>query len=229
MDRKKRIAFYGGTFDPIHLGHLEVAEKVLRLFEIDELRFVPAQVAPHKVSHAVTPALHRYAMLALATQENARLRVSSFELDEPGRSYTVDTLAHFKAELAGTSTTCFIMGADSWSEITSWRDWERLLALTSHIVVTRPGYDLSAEPPTPTLEGRMVDLRGADAARVSEIVNTAEGERIFLTDAVMMDISATDIRLAVREDADEQLARLVPLSVAKYIKKYGLYRNTNER
>ena len=148
MDRRKRIAFYGGTFDPVHLGHLAVAEEVLRLFEIDELRFVPAQVAPHKVSRAVTPALHRYAMLALATQDNDRLLVSSFELDEPERSYTVDTLAHFKADLAETSITFFIMGADSWNEITSWRDWERLLAMTSHIVVTRPGYDLSGEPPT---------------------------------------------------------------------------------
>ena len=132
MDRRKRTAFYGGTFDPVHLGHLAVAEKVLRLFEIDELRFVPAQVAPHKVSHAVTPALHRYAMLALATQDNARLLASSFELDGPERSYTVDTLAHFKADLAETSTTFFVMGADSWSEITSWRDWERLLAYYDH-------------------------------------------------------------------------------------------------
>jgi len=101
--------------------------------------------------------------------------------------------------------------------------------MTSHIVVTRPGYDLSAVPPAAALEGRIVDLRGAAAARVSEIVNTAEGERIFLTDSVMMDISATDIRRAARADADEQLARLVPVSVAKYIRKYGLYRDTNER
>jgi nicotinate-nucleotide adenylyltransferase len=229
MDRRKRIAFYGGTFDPVHLGHLAVAEKVLRLFEIDELRFVPAQVAPHKVSRAVTPALHRYAMLALATQDNARLQVSSFELDEPKRSYTVDTLAHFKADLAETASMFFIMGADSWSEVTTWRDWERLLTITSHIVVGRPGYDLNANQAMPALAARMVDLRGAAAKDVSEIVNSSECEKIFLTDAVMMDVSATEIRRAARADTDEQLARFVPLSVVNYIRKYGLYRDTNER
>ena len=106
MDRKKRIALYGGTFDPIHLGHLEVARKVLRFFEIDELWFVPAQLAPHKLSREVTPALHRYAMLALATQDEPQLFISTFELDAPGRCYTVDTLAHFKSELNDSDLKC---------------------------------------------------------------------------------------------------------------------------
>ena len=224
MDRRKRIDFYGGTFDPVHLGHLEIAEKVLRLFEIDELRFVPAQLAPHKVSREVTPALHRHAMLALATQDNARLLVSSFELDEPKRCYTVDTLAHFQAELAETASMFFVMGADSWSEITTWRDWERLLTITNHIVVSRPGYDLSANPATLAFAARIVDLRGAAKERVAEIVNNSEGKRIFVTDAVMTDISATEIRRAARERRHEQLVRLVPLPVANYIRKYGLYR-----
>ena len=95
MDRKKRIALYGGTFDPIHHGHLEVAKEVSRLFENDELLFVLAQVGPHKLFREVTPSLHRYAMLALATQDEPRLSISTFELDAPGRCYTVDTLAHF--------------------------------------------------------------------------------------------------------------------------------------
>ena len=225
MDRSKRIALYGGTFDPVHLGHLEIARKVLQLFEIDELLFVPAQVAPHKVSREATPALHRYAMLCLATQDDARLLVSSFELDEAETCYTVDTLAHFKAKLGETTGIFFIMGADSWSEVTTWRDWERLLTMVNHIVVTRPGYDLSVRSVTPALAARIVDLRGAAAESVSEIVNKTEGERIFVTDAVMIDISATDIRRAARADAHEQLARLVPLPVANYVRKYRLYRS----
>ena len=221
MERRNRIAFYGGTFDPVHLGHLAVATKVLELFEIDELFFVPAQVAPHKLLRDVTPAFHRYAMLALATHDNERLLVSTFELEAPERCYTVDTLAHFKAELADTADIFFIMGADSWSEVTTWREWERLVTMVNHIVVTRPGYDLSARDVAPVLASRIVDLRGSVDASVSEIAS--EGGKIFFTDAVMMDISATDIRSAACQSDREQLRKLVPLPVANYIEKCGLY------
>jgi len=113
MSGKKRIALYGGTFDPVHRGHLAVARTISQIFEIDELLFVPAWLAPHKRTRDVTPALHRYAMLALATQQDARLRISSFELESPDRSYTVETLAHFESELGNDAELFFLMGADS--------------------------------------------------------------------------------------------------------------------
>src|ERR1051326_1123768 len=96
MRKRKRIALYGGTFDPVHLGHLEVARRVSALFEIDEVVFIPPHLAPQKIGRAVTEPIHRYAMLALATQDDARLRISTFELDAPDRRYTVDTVAHFQ-------------------------------------------------------------------------------------------------------------------------------------
>src|SRR5215467_12782166 len=98
----KRIALYGGTFDPVHLGHLEVARKVSELFELEKVIFIPAQLAPHKlgrVGRPVTEPIHRYAMLALATQDDPRLVISTFELDAPDRRYTVDTVAEFQREL----------------------------------------------------------------------------------------------------------------------------------
>src|SRR5690349_24861741 len=95
MSAKRRLALYGGTFDPVHLGHVEVARAVSKLFEIEEVLFIPAQVAPHKVGRPVTAPLHRYAMLALATQDDPQLAVSTFEIEAPDRRYTVDTLAHF--------------------------------------------------------------------------------------------------------------------------------------
>ena len=203
MPGVKRIALYGGTFDPVHSGHLEVARKVAELFELEKVIFIPAQLAPHKVGRPVTEPIHRYAMLALATQDDAQLVISTFELDAPNRRYTVDTVAEFQRELGDETELFFIMGADSWSEITTWRDWERLLKMTNHIVVTRPGYEM---PPAP--EG----LR----------------ERIFFTDAVWQDISATDIRRLANEGRYEELEQLVPQSVANYIKKYGIYRDSNE-
>ena len=203
MAGSKRIALYGGTFDPVHLGHVEVARKVLELFEIEKVVFIPAQIAPHKVGRPVTEPIHRYAMLALATQDDPRLLISRFELDAPDRRYTVDTMAEFQRRLGDDAELFFIMGADSWSEITTWRDWERLLQMTNHIVVTRPGYDAAPAP-------------------------SGLGERIFFTDAVMKDISATDIRRLAGEGGVDELEKLVPKTVADYIKKYGIYRNSNE-
>ena len=226
MNRRKRIAIYGGTFDPVHLGHLEVAKGVSELFEIDELLFVPAQLAPHKLTRPVTPAIHRYAMLVLATQDDPRLRVSTFELEAPDRRYTVDTLAHFKSEFGESADLFFVMGADSWFEITTWREWERLLGLVNHIVVTRPGYDINLDLVNSSVRERIVDLRGS--TQIPRIVNEAAVEKIFITDAVRLENSATEIRCAVREDDWNLLNRLVPPPVADYIRKYELYRESNE-
>jgi nicotinate-nucleotide adenylyltransferase len=203
MSGPKRIALYGGTFDPVHLGHLEVARRVSELFEIEKVIFVPAQIAPHKVGRPVTEPIHRYAMLALATQDDPGLVISTFELDDPQRRYTVDTIAEFQRRFGDETELFFIMGADSWSEITTWRDWERLLTMTNHIVVTRPGYEV---PPAP--EGWR--------------------DRILFSDAVMKDISATDVRRLASEGCYEELEKLVPQSVANYITKYGIYRDSNE-
>ena len=199
-----RIALYGGTFDPVHIGHLEIARRVSRVFEIDKVVFIPAQVAPHKVGRPVTEPIHRYAMLALATQADPQLVVSTFELDAPDRRYTVDTVEHFQRELGDSNELFFIMGADSWSEITTWRDWERLVTMINHIVVTRPGFEPSK-------------------SHVGEL-----GERVVFTDAVMLDISATNIRRMASEGRYEDLAGLLPGPVLEYIRKYQIYRELNE-
>ena len=198
-----RIALYGGTFDPVHVGHLQIARRVSELFEIEKVIFIPAQMAPHKIGRPVTHPIHRYAMLALATQDDPRLIVSTFEIDDPDRRYTVDTVEHFQREL-NSAELFFIMGADSWSEITTWREWERLLTMTNHIVVTRPGYESSK-------------------AHVG-----AYGNRVHFTDAVMNDASATNIRRLASEGRYEELVNLLPGPVLEYVKKYEIYRELNE-
>ena len=227
MCAKKRIALYGGTFDPVHLGHLEVAHRVTELFEIDRVLFIPAQIAPHKLLRAVTAPIHRYAMLVLATQSEPRLFISTFELDAPDRRYTVDTVAHFQSTFDDSTELFFIMGADSWSEITTWRDWERLLTMTNHIVVARPGYDIAGGETSSLLRDRIIDLRklGNDA---HGILRQVSGERVFITDVVMNDISATEIRRLAKEDRFEDLNTLVPQPVAEYITKYRIYRDSHE-
>lgn len=228
MDRLKRIAIYGGTFDPVHLGHLETAKRVVELFDMDELLFVPARRAPHKLERNVTAPLHRYAMLALATQDSARLKISTLELEAPDRQYTVDTLGFFQAQCGRSAQLFFLMGADSWLEITSWREWEHLLAMASHIVATRPGYPIELGHITPAVAERVVDLQGATASHVSQALDTAADNRIFLTDIVRIDISATEIRQVARDERKEDLLKLVLPAVADYILKYKLYKNFNE-
>lgn len=225
MSAKRRIALYGGTFDPVHLGHLEVARRAAELFEIERVLFVPAQLAPHKSDRHVSDPLHRYAMLVLATQNEKKLFVSTFELDVSGRRYTVDTIAHFQNVLSEVEIF-FIMGADSWSEITTWREWQRLLGMVNHVVVTRPGYEIQVSHVGPAILDRIVDLRAGAGNKALNATTT--GPRIFITDAVMKDISATAIRRAARENGLSGLTKFVPSQVADYIVKYSLYQNSNE-
>ena len=165
--------------------------------------------------------------------------ISTFELDDPDRRYTVDTVEHFQRTLGDETELFFIMGADSWSEITTWREWERLLTMTNHIVVTRPGFE-----PTTTHVGaiseRVIDLRTtlecgglAPLSPRSDVFETkaAPGRRtpkIFFTDVVMKDVSATRIRRLASEGRTEELTELLPGPVLEYIKKYGIYRELNE-
>ena len=223
----RRIAIYGGTFDPVHVGHAAVARSLLQLFGLDELIFVPAFVAPHKRERKVSPAFDRHAMLALATQGEESLRVSTVELSAPEKPYTVETLTRFCETLGETSRLFFVMGADSWEEITTWREWERVLGLTDHLVVTRPGYELPVEHVTEAVRERVVDVRGAAREQVEAELKEADGPRIYLTDAVNVRVAATGVRAAVARGEWETLGALVAPPVAEYIRKYGLYRETD--
>jgi len=224
MGGRRRIALYGGTFDPVHVGHTAVARGLLELFALDGVLFVPAYVAPHKRDRRVSPALDRHAMLALATQGERRFRVSSVEIEAPERPYTVETLTRFlESSSARSERLFFVMGADSWEEITTWREWERVLTMCDHLVVTRPGYELGRSHVTEEIRGRVVDARGASRELVEEELAKAGGPRVYLTDVARVDLAATDVRLAAASQKAGALEGLVAPSVAEYISKYGLY------
>jgi nicotinate-nucleotide adenylyltransferase len=223
MSRSKRIALYGGTFDPVHDGHLAVARSLVELLALDEVLFIPAHVAPHKRSLPPTSPWHRHAMLALATAADARMLVSTVELDAPERPYSVETVARLKDEHGEGTRLFFVMGADSWAEITTWREWERLLALCDTVVVTRPGYELSFEHVPANIRARLVDLRGGKAALTRRAVEESKTPTIFLSDAVSVDLSATEVRREVARGGAASVR--VPRAVADYIEKYGLYRD----
>jgi nicotinate-nucleotide adenylyltransferase len=217
----RRAAIYGGTFDPVHNGHLKVARGVQKLFELDEVILMPASLPPHKRGAGITPAFHRFAMLALATEHDERLTVSTAELDQPDRPYAIDTVTRMRQVLGSDCRLFFVMGADSWTEIPTWREWQRLLTICDHIVVTRPGYELPADQ----VRGKVIDVRGKDAVAIQTIVTASASPQVFVTDAVFEEVSATAIRAAAKNAKLTELTRMVPPEVANYIEKYELYRN----
>ena len=216
MEQQRRIAIYGGSFDPVHLGHLAIARRVTEIFQISQLLFMPARVAPHKSDRSTTSGFHRYGMLALATQHDNVLCVSRFELDGPERQYTVNTIDYYRNRFGDAVELFFVMGADSWAEIKTWHDWQRLMTLANLIVVTRPGVEVE-------LGNNVIDLRGSAAE-----ITVGDSKKVFITDAVMLDVSATRVRETAARGDYKSLAKLVPMEVANYIRKYGLYRTTNE-
>ena len=223
----KRIAFYGGSFDPLHNGHLTIARELLKVFALDEFVFVPAFHAPHKLGKTVSSAFHRFAMLALATNDAPKIEVSKMELELPERPFTVETLTRLLNEMPDTEIF-FVMGADSWADITTWREWEKVLTLVNIIVVTRPNYEIGFAHITDEIRARIVDLREdfpAKAQRRKEKKSKIQNPKseIFITDSVQIDVSATEIRRKIKENATDWRAD-VSNEVAKYIEKYELYK-----
>ena len=214
----KKIAFYGGSFDPVHLGHLAIAENLTKLFKLDEFVFVPAFHAPHKLRKKPVSAYQRFAMLCLATNGQTKEKVSTIELESPEKPYTIETLTKLKGELPDDKIY-FVMGADSWEEITTWREWEKVLTIVNIIVVTRPKYEIEFSHVTREIRERIVDLR----EEVEEKRRQGEGEKIYITDAVQMDVSATRIRKSIEENRLDWKDS-VSNEVGEHIEKYGLYK-----
>lgn len=214
---RKKIAFYGGSFDPVHKGHIAIGDALLRQFGLDEFVFIPAFHAPHKLDRIPTSAYDRYAMLCLATQGREDISVSRMEFDMPERPYSIETLGRLN-EIYPGDQIFFVMGADSWMDIRTWREWEKVLSVSDHIVVTRPGYEIGFDHVTDEIRERIIDLRGGLRPETDSDVN-----HIFITDAVSMDISATEIRGKIGTN-DPAWRDDVPGEVANYIEKYQIYK-----
>lgn len=195
----RRVGVVGGTFDPIHHGHLVAASEVAALFELDEVIFVPAGQAWHKGEREVSPAEDRYLMTVIATASNPRFRVSRVDIDRPGPTYTSDTLRLLRQELGPDVALYFITGADALETILSWKNSAELFELAHFVGVTRPGYQLSDSH---------LPEESADAVTLLEVPAMA--------------ISSSDCRNRVKEG--HPIWYLVPDGIVQYINKRGLYR-----
>ncbi len=220
----ERIGIYGGTFDPIHYGHLRVAAAICAAFALDRFFFVPAFVPPHKRDRQISAPYHRYAMVVLATLHHpqiahTKLVALTIELEAPTRPYTIETLQRLQT-MHATAEIFFVMGADSFAEVNLWRDYEQILTEYNIIVAARPPADqVSTQHLSAKCQSHVVDLRGSKRPDLAALTEP----KVFLTDYVAVDIAATHVREAVRRE--QPIDEFVPPDVARYIATYDLYRN----
>jgi nicotinate-nucleotide adenylyltransferase len=203
-----RIAILGGTFDPIHNGHLTAAQSVAETFQVDELHFVPAFTPPHKVASGLTSPFHRFAMVALATISIDRFRTSTIEVDALERRYTVDTLEAMKKSHPGAELL-FIIGTDMFQEIESWRNYRRLFELAHIVIVNRPGFPFRE------------NVVPCQVLTEKKAVVLPEKPAVFYLPFVRQPISSTEIRDERKRGTD--VSQWVPPLVSNYIEKNKLY------
>jgi nicotinate-nucleotide adenylyltransferase len=222
-----RIGIMGGTFDPIHLGHLRAAEEIYWAFGLDRIVFVPAARPPHKQEAVVASALHRFEMVSLATVFTPYFAVSPLELQREGTSYSVETVREFRKTAGPDARLYFVVGVDTFLEMSTWREAEELLALTRVIVAARPGWRLDEVERLLAPDQRR--LLGEPSFRYLKVgeVDPDQVERdlaprqVLLVEVVSLDIASREIRRLA--EAGRSIRHLVPDTVAAYMAKNRLY------
>jgi nicotinate-nucleotide adenylyltransferase len=213
MIASRRLGILGGTFDPIHFGHLDAADAARRALHLDEVLLIPSSDPPHRPADPLASGFHRFALVALAIQDDDALRASDMELTRAGLSYTADTLRAVTRQGWLPSQIFFILGSDAFAEIATWREFPTVLDTANFVVIARPGTTLdAAAAKTPALRGRL---------RFPEETSGTSGTSIYLVEARTRDISSSTIRarLAARQTIDD----LVPAAVARHIVAHHLY------
>jgi len=219
-----RIGLFGGTFNPVHLGHLRAAVEVRQGFELDEVFLIPAALPPHKLPGEVAAAADRLNMLNLALDADSGLKVSNVELNRSGPSYTIDTVEHFQRTLPAESRLFLIMGLDAFLEIDTWKSYRKLLAQIPLIVINRPNAgDRMSGVPWKVMDDYISTKLSADYSySASRSAYLASGQQpIYVFEVTALDISSTRIRLAISKD--QSINYLVPPKVAEYIRTKGIY------
>lgn len=210
---RKCIGVFGGTFDPIHLGHLRLALELKQQFCFDEMRLLPCYIPPHRASPRVD-ARERLHMLQLAVADCEELQWDARELAREKPSYTVDTLSELRLELGLDTSLSWCMGMDSFNGLDTWHRWQELLDLAHLVVVARPGWEIPRSGP-------IAELVAQKSASPNAIGNAPCGNIVVLEQR-LLPISATEIREQIKADKSPQF--LLPDAVWSYIRAQGLYR-----
>lgn len=218
MAHTARIGLLGGTFNPIHRGHVAAALAAREALDLHRVVLLPAHVPPHRAMQPRASGYHRFAMTAIAAQEADGLEASDIELRATGPSYTAHTLAAFHRTGVTASQLFFIIGADAFAEIATWFDYPHILDAAHFVVVSRPGHRHDEVlTRSPTVAARVVDLRGHE--QPAEAI--PEGTTVIFLATTTADVSSTGVRR--RLDAGQPIDDLVPPAVARHIARHHLY------
>jgi len=220
MEDYLRVGLFGGTFNPIHLGHLRSAEEIRELFNLQRVIFIPSANPPHKQGKDIISPIHRMEMVNLAIEENQNFSVSDIEIKRPGKSYSIETIDHIR-KIHGSDLALFcIMGIDAFTEISTWKDYINLFSCCNFVVTTRPGYSL-------------INLGTVLPADVAEDFSYLPEEDRFIhasnfslcfRDITHLDISSSVVRKKIKENRSTRY--LLPEKVIEYIKQHGLYKDS---
>lgn len=216
----QKLGILGGTFNPVHFGHLAAAEEVLDRLKLEKVIFIPSFLPPHKVDEDIPSAVQRQEMVRLAIKGNTHFTVSDMEIRRGGRSYTIDTIEALRQSHPGTELY-FLTGLDSFLDIRTWKEWDRLMTLCSFVVLSRDGYRFRdvAQLGFPDIPER--ELSALDAREKDQVVITAGNSRVYFERVPFYDISSTDIRARVREG--RSIKYHLPDAVEHYIIENKLY------
>jgi nicotinate-nucleotide adenylyltransferase len=217
-----KIALFGGTFDPVHLGHLAVARAAAEKFDLGLVYFVPADLPPHKQKRKPTDFQHRFAMLALATAEDKRFVPSLLDARTGAPNYSVETVRRLKSKLGKSDKLYFLIGMDAFKDIGTWRQPVQLLSECDFIVAARPGHSLADVGRALPAAIRPAEVELRVLAKQASGTIALPGVTIHLLGELRERVSSTQVR-AVAQKSLKQLSRLLPRLVAGYIKKEHLY------
>lgn len=215
----QRLGIFGGTFNPVHYGHLAAAEVVRDRLRLDRILFIPTFIPPHK-DEELPSAVQRLEMVRLAISGNQHFKVSDIEIKRGGRSYTIDTITELHQHYAGAEFF-FITGVDSFLEIKTWKDWERLLSRCTFVVLSRDGYQFRDLDRLGLFGSVATELAGLDGRRSEQVKLTAGDASVLLERIPFYEISSTDIRERVRRG--RSIKYCLPDPVEHYIIENKLY------
>lgn len=208
---------FGGTFDPVHFGHLRAAQELLALLDLDRVIFIPAAQPPHKTERVITPFEHRAQMVRLAIADNHQFSFSDVEKLRPGKSYSIDTVRHFLATRDNHLELYFITGQDAFDAITTWREWDKLLSLCHFAVMTRPGYENKGLDHI--LPRELAVSYGYDEQ--NDVYKNPQGRFILFRKTTFLDVSSSDIRKKFQQG--QNVRYLLPDNIIHYMTVNHLY------